>query len=260
MKIPTVNAKLAKRDFVPLLAGLSGFAANPGGDTPCGRSLWERARREGNGHGNSLLHHQGRRFAMTVKLSLFLCLWTALLLVATPRAHAETADRNKPINLEADTATVDDAKKISIYEGNVILTQGTLQIRANKLVVTEDAEGFQLGTAYGNPASFRQKREGYDEYIEGYGLRIEYDSRKELVQLFTQARMKRGLDEARGNYISYDGKTEFFQVLGGKETATPTEPRGRVRTVIQPKKKNAAPAAGPATLKPAESIANPREE
>ena len=91
----------------------------------------------------------------TVKLSLLLYLWTAVLLAAAPSAHAEKADRSKPINLEADTATVDDVKKVSIYEGNVILTQGTLQIRGNKLVVTEDAEGFQLGTAYGNLASCR---------------------------------------------------------------------------------------------------------
>lgn len=187
-------------------------------------------------------------------------LCAALLLVATPWAHAEKADRNKPINLESDTATVDDAKKISIYEGNVILTQGTLQIHSNKLVVTEDAEGFQLGTAYGNPASFKQKREGYDEYIEGYGLRIEYDQKKDLVQLFNQAHMKRGLDEAHGNYISYDGKTEFFQVLGGKENATANNPRGRVRTVMQPKNKDAAPATRPFSLQPAESIANPRDE
>jgi len=196
----------------------------------------------------------------TVKPLVLLALWTISLLVATPWAHAEKADKSKPINLESDTATVDDAKKISIYEGNVILTQGTLRILANKLVVTEDADGFQHGTAYGNPASFRQKREGYDEYIEGYGLRIEYDQKKDLVQLFNQAHMKRGQDEAHGNYISYDGKTEFFQVLGGKEIATANNPHGRVRTVMQPKSKTAAPAAKPSVLKPAETIANPREE
>lgn len=197
-----------------------------------------------------------------IKLSsAILCsLLAALFLVAAPWAQAEKADRNKPINLESDTATVDDAKKVSVYEGNVILTQGTLQIRASKLVVTEDAEGFQLGVAYGIPASFRQKREGYDEFIEGYGLRIEYDQKKDLVQLFNQARMKRGLDEAHGNYISYDGKTEFFQVLGGKENATPSNPRGRVRTVMQPKNKDPAPSSRPVLLKPAENIANPREE
>lgn len=193
---------------------------------------------------------------------LLLTLLGFLLLAAAPAAVAEKADRDKPINLEADTANVDDAKKVSIYEGNVILTQGTLVIRADKLVVQEDAEGFQYGTAYGNPASFRQKREGFDEYIEGYGLRIEYDQKKDLVQLFTNARMKRNQDEARGNYISYDGKTEFFQVIGGKEHATPSNPKGRVRTILQPKKKNGAavPAGAPVSLKPTEGISNPRDE
>lgn len=195
-----------------------------------------------------------------IKLLSFFCLWAALSFMAAPWAHAEKADRDKPVNLEADTANVDDAKKVSIYEGNVVLTQGTLVIRANKLVVTEDADGFQRGVAYGNPASFRQKREGLNEYIEGYGLRIEYDQKKDLVQLFNQARMKRNQDEASGNFISYDGKTEFFKVIGGKEIATANNPRGRVRTVIQPKKKDAATAPAPFMLKPADSIANPREE
>lgn len=185
------------------------------------------------------------------------------LLLAAPAAHAEKADRDKPINLESDTATSDDIKKLSIYEGNVILTQGTLEIRADKLIMQEDAEGYQNGIAYGNPAKFRQKREGFDEYIEGFALRIEYDAKKDLLQLFNQARMKRNLDEAHGNYISYDGQTEFFQVIGGKDYATPNNPKGRVRTVMQPKKKEAATSATPPAaikLKPAEAIANPREE
>lgn len=176
-------------------------------------------------------------------------------------AYAELADRDKPVNLEADTMTVDDARKVSVYQGNVVLTQGTLVIRADKLVVTESQEGFHHGTAHGNPATFRQKREGVDEYVEGYGQRIEYDSGKDVVELFTQARMKRNQDEVRGNYISYDGKTEFFKVIGGKEAVSANNPRGRVRAVIQPKKKTeAAPTGGAVELKPAASIAGPRED
>lgn len=163
-----------------------------------------------------------------------------LALLASP-AFAELADRNKPINLEADSMTVDEAKKVSVYLGSVVLTQGTLVIRADKLVVTENKDGSNHGIAYGNPASFRQKREGADEFVEGYGSRIEYDSGKELVEMFVMARMKRNMDEVRGNYISYDAKTEFFKVIGGKEAATPTNPRGRVHAVIQPKKKEEAP-------------------
>src|SRR5689334_570309 len=80
-------------------------------------------------------------------------------------AQAERADRTKPVNLEADRVTVDDAKQIATFDGNVILTQGTLVIRGDKMIVQQDADGFQRGTAFGNLASFRQKREGYDEYI-----------------------------------------------------------------------------------------------
>lgn len=179
-------------------------------------------------------------------------------------ALAEKADRDKPINLESDTVTVDDAKRVSTYEGNVVLVQGTLNIRSDKMVVTEDAEGFQHGTAYGNPAYFRQKREGYDEYIEGWGKRIEYDNRTDKVELFTEARMKKNQDEVQGNFISYDGKTELFNVIGGgKEAASANNPRGRVRSVMQPKKKTGEvtpPSPGqPLPLKPSNTIATPRQ-
>jgi lipopolysaccharide export system protein LptA len=186
-----------------------------------------------------------------------------LLLLFPATGFAELADRNKPINLEADTVNLDDANKVSIYQGNVQLIQGTLLVRADKLVVKEDAAGMQQATAYGNPASFRQKREGTNEYIEGYGLRIEYDAKVEKVELFTQARMKRDQDEVRGNYISYDAKTELFQVIGGgKEAAAPGKEKGRVRAVIQPKSRTGASVAPqtPLPLRGAENISNPRTE
>lgn len=180
--------------------------------------------------------------------------------LAAATARAELADRDKPVNLEADTMTVDDLKKVSIYQGNVILTQGTLAIRADKLVVTENKDGSHHGTATGNPATFRQKREAVEEYVEGYGQRIEYDEGKDVVELFTQARMKRNQDEVRGNYISYDGKTEFFKVIGGKEAATANNPKGRVRAVIQPKKKADGETPGNGVeIKPASAIAAPRD-
>lgn len=182
-----------------------------------------------------------------------------LALISLNPAQAERADREKPINLEADTVTVDDINQTSVYEGNVILTQGTILLRANKLVVKQDAEGFQHGTAYGNPASFRQKREGLDEYVEGYGLRIEYDGRKDFVEFFDQARLKRNQDEVRGSYISYDSATEFMKVLGGgREAASPSNPQGRVRAVIQPKPKTPPPPAAPLSLQPAPAISAPR--
>lgn len=171
---------------------------------------------------------------------------TALLvagLLAAGSARAERADRDKPVNLEADRVTVDDIKRVHIFEGNVILKQGTLVIRTARMVVTQDAEGFQKGVATGGAdglARFRQKREGKDEHIDGEGERIEYDARTEKAEFFVRAYVKSGLDEVRGNFISYDGLTEKYLVTAAPG-AKPGAPAGRVTAVIQPK--NAKPAA-----------------
>lgn len=192
--------------------------------------------------------------------------WRSAVLVACcvlafAPARAERADRDKPVNLEADQVTVDDAKQTATFTGKVVLTQGTLTIRGDRMIVQQDADGFKYGVAHGNLASFRQKREGYDEYIEGYAERIEYDSKAEKLQMFNRAYLKKTNDDVRGNYISYEIATEFFRVIGGgKQAATAGNPEGRVRAIIQPKPKDKPPAAAPPLpLKPATDVANPRE-
>jgi lipopolysaccharide export system protein LptA len=199
-----------------------------------------------------------RRPGSSATVRALLCCFLAALVSA---AGAEKADREKPVNLEADRVTIDDAKQLAIFEGNVVLTQGTLQIRGDRMEVRQDKEGFRNGTTWGNPASFRQKREGFDEFIEGWAERLEYDGRAQTMQMFNRAQLTRGQDEVRGNFISYDGRTEFFQVIGGgAQAAAPDNPEGRVRAVIQPKPKEPPPASPPVDLKPAEGIAKPREE
>jgi lipopolysaccharide export system protein LptA len=182
----------------------------------------------------------------------------ALMLLINGAAHAEKADREKPINLEADKVSVDDAKQISNFEGRVVLTQGTLTIRGDRMEVRQDSQGFKTGTTWGNLAYFRQKREGYDEYIEGWAERIEYDSRADKMQMFNRASMKKGSDEVRGNYISYDANTEFFQVTGGGKQASPDN-SGRVRAVLQPKPKEKPEAQPPVPLKSSAEVNAPRD-
>ena len=185
----------------------------------------------------------------------------ALSALFTLPVFAEKADRGKPVNIESDKVTVDDAKQLAVFEGNVVLTQGTLVIRGSRMEVRQDKEGFRHGTSWGNLAYFKQKREGVDEYIEGWAERIEYDGRADKLQLFQRANMKRNEDDVRGDYISYDATTEFFQVIGGGTKAASTNnPEGRSRMVMQPKVKAKPPAPAPLSLKPAEGVAAPREE
>lgn len=155
-------------------------------------------------------------------------------------ASAERADRNQPMLLEANRILIDDVKKQQTLEGDVIITKGTLQIKAERIVISEDQYGFQKGTAFavpGGKASFRQKREGRDDYVEGEAQRIVYDSNTEVAELFERARMRSGDDEVRGDYIRYDAISEKF-LASTAETRTPGGITPRVRAVIQPRNKS----------------------
>lgn len=167
-------------------------------------------------------------------LQLLIC---SALAVTSVNALAERADREKPINIEADKVTVDERNRTHTFEGNVVLTQGTLEMRGHKLVVVQGADGFQTGVATaaaGKLASFRQKREASQEYIDGEAERIEYNSRNETAKLFGRARIQAGADIVTGDVIEYDALTENY-------TAFRQPPKGgakddsRIRVTIQPK-------------------------
>jgi lipopolysaccharide export system protein LptA len=162
-----------------------------------------------------------------------LCLVLGLAL-AFP-AWAEKADRDKPLQVEANKMTADDVRRLNVFEGNVVVTKGTMSLRADRLVVRQDAEGFQFATATGKPARFRQRQDakpGEKEgiWIDGEALRIELDDRNQKIELFDKARVNRGCDEVAGDYIFVDQRSEFYQVSSGKGAE-----KGRVKAIIQPK-------------------------
>ena len=170
----------------------------------------------------------------------------ALCLGATGLAHAERADRTKPMNIEADLLTHDDKQKLSVFTGNVVLTKGSIVMRGGKLEVRQDDAGNQFGVLFsaGNKrAYFRQKREGLDEYMEGEGQTIHYDSKADTVRLVKSAEVRRLMgtrlaDEITGNDILYNNTTEIVTVDGGVRSATdggaPLPGGKRVRAVLTP--------------------------
>ena len=184
-----------------------------------------------------------------------------LLAVLSTQTWAEKADREKPINIEADRVSMDDINKVQVFEGNVVLIQGTMQLRTTKLVVTQDADGFQKGVATSGAnglARFRQKQEGKDEYLEGEAERIEHDAKAEKTEFFVRAWVRNGLDEVKGQYISYDALTEKYLVTngtGGTKSAVGAE-QARVRAIIQPKNKSAPTTdkAEPLMLRPSGNV------
>ncbi len=191
-------------------------------------------------------------------MRLLAAVLAAMLVAAASTARAERADRDKPVNIESDRMTADDAKQVAVFDGRVVLTQGTFLLRADKLTVRQDKDGFSFAVAEGKPATFRQKRDNVDEWVEGYAARAEFDDLADVLKLYDRARVKSNQNEITGDFISYDMRRELAAVRGAPPGQTPPADK-RVKVIILPAKKEpgkdekgaAAPKAPPPlTLKP----------
>jgi lipopolysaccharide export system protein LptA len=177
-------------------------------------------------------------------------------------AQAEKADRTKPMVVEADQpGTLDLQSQVVVFNGNVRITQGTLSLRAESVEVRESRDGQRSATAVGasgKPASYRQKRDDLDEWVEGSADRIEYDTRSDTLKLSGNASVRRlrgstVADEISGGSIVWDNAAGVFTVSGG--AVTPANPGGRIRAVLAPRSAPAASGAGETTpLKPSRSL------
>lgn len=185
-------------------------------------------------------------------------------------AHAEKADRAKPMNIEADALRHDELKQTSVFSGRVVMTKGSIVLRGARLDVRQDADGYQYGVVTAEPgkrAFFRQKRDTLpgapDEFIEGESEVIEYDGKADNVRFITRAELRRYRgavlsDEITGAVIVYNNLTDVFSV-DGKRTATNAAgdapaPGSRVRAVLAPKDPPPA-AAAPEAASPASAPA-----
>ena len=175
--------------------------------------------------------------------------------VLAPKALAERADKEKPAVIDADHLDGNNLSQVHVYTGGVVLTKGTIILRADQLTLKEDPEGYNFGTAISTQpnklAYFKQKREGVDEFIEGQAERIEYDERSDTIRLFNRAVVKRLVagreaDELRGARIDYNSRSELYSADG--------QPGKRTTSVLQPKIKPGAssgPSSDPVAPRPA---------
>lgn len=185
-----------------------------------------------------------------------------------PASHAERADRDKPLNYEANRGECDDLKQLCVLVGDVVLVKGTMRATGERVQIRKDPEGYQYGVIEaqaGKLATFRQRRDaskpGAEEYVEGYAERIEYDEKADTVKLLGRARVRLlenevQRDELRGNSITYDQRNARYFVTGG--SASEGGGDGRVRGTIGGR--TAVPPGGAAPLEPSRSLAAPRRD
>lgn len=154
-----------------------------------------------------------------------------LLAVCLPLLSiAAEQDKQQPIQVEADNLEIRDQDNISIYSGNVQLNQGSLQIRADRLVIHfNDAKDLVLMEMTGQPASFKQ-RDKNDNEMRGEADRLDYHETESLLVLSGNARFSKGGDTIESGLIRVNTNTNNI------EAANP-EADQRVRVVIEPKNK-----------------------
>ena len=195
--------------------------------------------------------------------SLLFALITALTVVS---ASAEKADRNKPMNIEADTLKHDEQKQLTFFSGKVLMTKGSLVLKAARMEVKQDAQGNQIATLSAEPGDrifFRQKREGLDEYTEGEAETAIYNSQADTLTLSNRAelRLVRGTvvaDRIQGQQIVLNNTTEVFSVDGKSSTTSGAGGSQRVKATLTPRAKTQeqAPTSSGIQLKPSQRIGN----
>lgn len=172
--------------------------------------------------------------------------WLGILCLTAAQAFALSTDKNQPAIIDADGVEMDFRTGIRTYTGNVTVKQGSLLIRADKIVVRYKDEKLQTATAYGKPATFKQRPDGKTEDVRGRAPKMVLDEIGRRLHMYQSATLIQGKDEIHSKEIHYNMDTSKMIVKGG---AAPAEGKkaGRARIVIQPKsQKSTAPQGPPA--------------
>ncbi|MFY9129601.1 MAG: lipopolysaccharide transport periplasmic protein LptA [Limnohabitans sp.] len=185
--------------------------------------------------------------------------------------HAEKADRDKPMNIEADALKHDDQQQLTTFTGKVQMTKGSLVLKAHRMEVRQDNQGNQVAKLWseaGERVFFRQKREGLDEFTEGEAETVVYNSQADTLTLTNRAelRLLRGTvvaDRIQGQQIVVNNTTEVFTVDGkpnanANANANASSGNQRVKATITPRPKTPEPSAPPVgtSLKPSPRVGN----
>jgi len=163
---------------------------------------------------------------------MYLNKWVFLILLLTVQpVFALSTDKDEPIEIAADSATIDDLKGIAIYQGNVVITQGTIQINAEKVTLTyTQKQDLKKVEILGNPAQFKQRPDKSEEDVNAKAQRMEYRADENMLYLTEDAKLWQGKDSFVGEQITYDTVRGVIKAKKGKS--------GRVKVTIQPRKKS----------------------
>lgn len=158
------------------------------------------------------------------QFSLLACIF--LIPVAT---WGLSQDVEEPVNIEADTVVFDNEKGVADYQGNVVMVQGSLEIRADKVNIQAPESEITTMVATGSPVRLNQKMDD-GQLIKGQGNKVTYNVKNKRIILVDSAKLEQGKDVIINNYIEYlPSSGELY--AGGKKGS------GRVKAIFHPTNK-----------------------
>ena len=158
-------------------------------------------------------------------------------LIFSHQSMALSSDKDKPIELEADSADINDKNGISIYQGNVILTQGSTQLHAETLTLFHNQQHkLTKVVSIGSPAHFKQRPDKQKSDVKAKAGKIIYYVKKEIVHLYDNASFWQEKNSFSGDKIIYDTKNDIVKASSKKTTDEKSQSGGRVKVTIQSEK------------------------
>lgn len=163
--------------------------------------------------------------------NILLVIASVMLLLAAP-AEAQKVNIDQPITIEADRATISEKQGVSTYNGHVVLTQGSIKITADSIIVHHEQGQLTHVTAVGKPVQYDQQGKTAEEDIRGQADTMEFFATEQRLLLIGEAKLSQGGNVFSGNQIDYDTRRE---VVSATVSESGTQ---RVHVTIQPRTLN----------------------
>ena len=163
-----------------------------------------------------------------------------LWLVSTPVAHAARNDKDEPIRINARSVEVNEKTGVAVYRGNVVVEQGRLSIKADRVEIRARNNQTKLIQATGTPVHLRQQPDAASEEILAEARRIDYHVSTRALDMIGEVSLRSGEDLFTGSVLHYDLEAKSLTATGDDQGD------GRVHAVIQPRQQTAPSDSNPA--------------